>query len=305
MSLSKVIKKYQLVNNLLVLDTRHLKEHELEVNPLPSKEEEEKEQLIKDKENLELERQKLEEWRQNLEHQQEQIEQRLRELEHQREELEKGKESIIQEGQNKARQLEEQAQQEKEKIIQQAYQEAEKIVNQAETQKFEIKEKAYQEGYQKGWEEGKIKGVEEGRKELNQLGKSLQDIIIEINNKRAEIIQKAEPKIVDLALAIARKIIQTEVRENKEIIRELVRESIQRLKNREKIVVRVNPADLESLREYKNDLMMIFSEIDDLEIKEDRSISPGGCVVETEATTVDSRLELRMGKIEREIDNLK
>lgn len=190
-------------------------------------------------------------------------------------------------------------------IQEEAQVKAEAIVTAAEGKQFEIKEHAHRLGHEEGFEEGKRKGIETGRGELDVLGRNLQDITVELNNRREEILQRAEPRVVDLVLAIAHKVVYTEIAENRDLIQELVREAIRRLKTKEQIIVRINPDDLKSLKEYKNDLLMIFSEIEDLDIREDRNVTRGGCMVETEASQVDARIETRFGAVEREINRLK
>lgn len=304
MYLSKVLKQYTIVPDRVVLDDQH-------VQALRSAEENAQQQEAERKQQQEAERRRSEERARLVRLQQEQQERESRERawEAQRQEREaecrRQCERLTEQARREEEELKEQARQEGEQSRADARQEAARIVTEAETKKFEIRETAYREGHHQGHQEGLAQGKEEGRNEVNQLGKTLQDIIMEINAQRAELVRKAEPKVVDLALAIARKVIHTEIAENKDIIRELVRESIQRLKKREQVVVRVNPDDLENLKEYKNDLLLVFNEIDELDIREDRNVARGGCLVETESSMVDSRLETRLDKIEKEINRLK
>jgi len=95
------------------------------------------------------------------------------------------------------------------------------------------------------------------------------------------------------------------VAENRNVIRELVSESIKRLRTREQVVVRVNEEDLENLKEYKSELIMIIDSLEDVDIVADAKVDRGGCIVETENSMVDSRIETRMNKLKDEIEKLK
>ena len=56
--------------------------------------------------------------------------------------------------------------------------------------------------------------------------------------------------------------------------------------------------DLETVRAFREDLTALVDGIGQLEIVEDRRVSPGGCVVETTGGTIDARIETQFTEIE-------
>ena len=82
-----------------------------------------------------------------------------------------------------------------------------------------------------------------------------------------------------------------------ERVRTTVHEALVHLEKRERITLRMNPADLEALKAQNIALLEEFDAIDDLEIIPDDSVAPGGCVAQSELLEVDARMESQFQKI--------
>ena len=70
-------------------------------------------------------------------------------------------------------------------------------------------------------------------------------------------------------------------------------------RQRRSLLLRVNPDDLEVVRNERHRLMDALVRASDLAIREDDDISPGGVIIETEAGTIDARLETQLDALER------
>jgi flagellar biosynthesis/type III secretory pathway protein FliH len=109
---------------------------------------------------------------------------------------------------------------------------------------------------------------------------------------RLEAIAAAEPEIVRLATAIARKIVAGELRTSSEAIGQIVRDALASVRHGREVVVKANPSDVPAIR------MAIGAEI---EVRGLERIEPGGCLVESEFGVVDAQLETKFRAIERGI----
>lgn len=145
-------------------------------------------------------------------------------------------------------------------------------------------------GFDKGFTAGLDKGIEAGQKEIIERLKRLDSVISELQHVKERKIQEILPEIVDLSLEIARKIVHKKIEQDREIIVEVVREAARKLGREEKMLIRVNPADydtmisnLEALREE--------TRLKDITIEPSESVSPGGCYIETPTMEVDARIE--------------
>jgi flagellar assembly protein FliH len=108
-----------------------------------------------------------------------------------------------------------------------------------------------------------------------------------------------ESEIIGLVLEIARKVIKMEVEINRAAALEIVKNTLRRVADSTSLRVRVHADDLETVRANREDLYSLVDTIRKVEIVEDRRVGPGGCILETDAGTIDARIETQMEEIRR------
>lgn len=156
------------------------------------------------------------------------------------------------------------------------------------------KEEAYKNGYSDGFQMGTAKGQEEAARisgEFNQL-------ITDVRNQRGEIFRQAELEIVELALAIARKIISVHAELMPDIVIDSARKAVKLLLDRTSLVVKVAPEQEMFVRENLDRLYEMDDRIQKIDIETDRRVGPGGCMLDTESGNVDARIETELQNIE-------
>lgn len=156
------------------------------------------------------------------------------------------------------------------------------------------KEEAYKNGYSDGFQMGTAKGQEEAARisgEFNQL-------ITDVRNQRGEIFRQAELEIVELALAIARKIISVHAELMPDIVIDSARKAVKLLLDRTSLVVKVAPEQEMFIRENLDRLYEMDDRIQKIDIETDRRVGPGGCMLDTESGNVDARIETELQNIE-------
>ena len=152
------------------------------------------------------------------------------------------------------------------------------------------------EGFEKGYAEGLASGIKEGQKEISQRLARLESLIRELDGVKERKIEELLPEIVDLSLDIARKIIHRKIEQDREIIISVVREAIHRLGREEKMIIRVNPADYDTM--ISNiDVLREETRLRDVTVEPSASVSPGGCTIETPSGEVDARIEEQIKEI--------
>ncbi|MCX7992541.1 MAG: FliH/SctL family protein, partial [Fimbriimonadales bacterium] len=65
------------------------------------------------------------------------------------------------------------------------------------------------------------------------------------------------------------------------------------------IRIRVNPLDLELIRQNRAALLNIVDGVEGIEIVEDRRVDQGGCVIETEQGVYEARIRTQISELER------
>jgi len=198
-------------------------------------------------------------------------------------EAKKEAEVIIQQGQEKAK-----------VVIQQGQEKAEAILTNAKTELDKLSQSVQQEAYEKGFNTGKEEGIKTGEEIIKKTLVEIQNVLIEAKHKREEIIQTNQEIIINLALMIAKKIIKTELVTNKEAILKNLKQALRKVRDKEKIKVKVNPVHLAELGLRKEELLAQVSGIEGIDFEEDKSIEPGGCIIETNFGLIDATISSQL-----------
>jgi len=161
---------------------------------------------------------------------------------------------------------------------------------------------AYQEGFkaglEKGTNEGERVGFEWATEKLEPLLDSLQQGLLQLKNLRQNTYQGIEKEVVELALAIARKVICREIEVDKEVVVRVAREALAKVEDPGRIIIKLNPSDLEFINETKYQLSEMIGNIDNLKLESEGSIQSGGCLVETDLGEIDARIEHQLQAVE-------
>jgi len=153
----------------------------------------------------------------------------------------------------------------------------------------EVEKAAYEEGYNKGCEEGRIK-FEAALNELSQEADRMQD-----NYKK--LINDAEPQLIGLVLGIAQKVIDEEVKLNKDNIISLVRQALDIAYEKQNASIKVSTKDYEYLTENASDFVSQINSYENISIKEDMTLNEGDCIIDSPNGTVDLGINRRFEKI--------
>lgn len=175
-------------------------------------------------------------------------------------------------------------------LKQKAQQEVEKILAQAQKQA----QQEYEQAKRRGYEEGQKKAAGEARDKINQALSTLTEAI----TAKKKIIRSSEPDILKLAVKIAEQVIKSEVSINKDVVMNIVAEAVSKITDREQVVIRVNPANVDQIKGQKSRLLALIDGVKNLTIQEDNQVDPGGCIVETTLGFVDARIATKLTAIE-------
>ena len=116
-------------------------------------------------------------------------------------------------------------------------------------------------GYEEGFASGEKAGFRSGEEKASILIEQLSNIIQEILAFKDGFIKETEGQIVDLSIAIAKKIIYDEVTLNPEIIVSIVRNALKKMQRKGTITIKINPALHELLTKHQDSLLGIHNDI--------------------------------------------
>ena len=172
--------------------------------------------------------------------------------------------------------------------------------------RFEKQEKEFEERLSVEKQKSFLEGKEEGKKELNaqieteldglksQILHSIEKIQVTAD-EFVKVTTNLEKELVDTAIDIAKEVIQKEVEQNSaKIAYSLASELLKDIKSAMKIKIKVNPVDLDYLKDK-------FMDNEMLEIIADTAIIKGGIIIESDAGGVDGTIISRFENIKKTI----
>lgn len=168
------------------------------------------------------------------------------------------------------------------------------FVEKAKEKAKEIEHEAFLQGFRKG----EKAGLKSGMKEFEAVLRDFRQALVQLFKVKEKIHVNMEKESVELALAIARKIVCHEVATNKEVVLSVVREALKKVMGHEKIKIKVNPADFQFIESTKFKLSSLVEDIENAEIEEDEKITSGGCVIETDFGDIDARIDRQLKAVE-------
>lgn len=150
-----------------------------------------------------------------------------------------------------------------------------------------------------------LKAQEAGRREgeahahagfalqVEQLRSNLADALAEFQRERHEYYVHVEGEVVQLALAIARKILHREANVDPLLLAGMVRVLLERMEQSSKITVRVSPSEVSEFRAF------FARHVPDKQpdVIEDAELQTGHCIVQTELGTTEVGPEIQLKEI--------
>ena len=113
----------------------------------------------------------------------------------------------------------------------------------------------------------------------------------------AELVATAdrlEGEAVELAFALAEKVLAAKVAVDSGAVLEAVRGALRGLVDRERITVLVNPAELDLVRAAREELVVSLGGVEHCEIQSERRVGAGGAIVRHPDGQIDARIETKL-----------
>lgn len=171
--------------------------------------------------------------------------------------------------------------------------EASRIIAQAESEREMIERAAYEKATAEAMATIDARVAETAAAEIGSMREQLSHSIAAIGETLEEISRRAEADVVELALALAKKIIHREAAADREIVMNVAKAALSRLHTRSTVGVRLHPDDHEYLILHQDKLGYRGS----IELVADPSVAPGGCFVHTDSGDVDATIDSQLEEI--------
>lgn len=172
-----------------------------------------------------------------------------------------------------------------EQIISEANDESARIIQNAEEQHQQIVEAATQDGFNVGYQEGR----EEAIRENAQLLMDTTNALNELHKAFPLAVRENEGKLIKICVMLADALTKEELFGRPEICVKILDKAIRRVSDLERVLIKVNPLDLDLILPKENHFKSILPDVQDFVITGHYAIPRGGCLIETNSGTIDAR----------------
>ncbi len=140
------------------------------------------------------------------------------------------------------------------------------------------------EAFAKGFAQGERAGEEAAAARADTMLRRLGQTIEELQALRSELVRRAERELVELSLAIARKVVQREVSLDHELLQAMARVALERLADTNTASIRLHPEDYAATVGARGALA---NALHGVQLVADPAVRRGGCVVQSESGAID------------------
>jgi len=171
---------------------------------------------------------------------------------------------------------------------------AEQLIAMAQREADNIRNQAHEQGYADGLAKGREESQREFEETLQASRQMNESLVSQLKEQEKEMMRLLSPRMADLAMELARRIIHREIKLDPSIVVAQAKEAITKILEREKLIIRVNPREEKTMKAQKPVLMSLFDGIDKIEVVADQTVERGGCIVETNLVKVDAQPESQL-----------
>lgn len=193
--------------------------------------------------------------------------------------------------------------------VQEAKQQAQQIMRRAEQEAAKLVDSATDRGFAEGEERGLAQGREEGRKAgradaIAQFTSQLKDLQVSFTAAleqweadRNDMVLAAREDVLRLALAVAEKVTYRIIQTDSTVIGDQLAEALALLVAPRAVTVAVAPQDRALVEAMLPELIDKINTCTHAAIRDDPSVTPGGCVISTGAGRIDATIERQIQRI--------
>ncbi len=199
-------------------------------------------------------------------------------------------------------QLQREAKQQAQEIMHRATVESQKLIDSATDRGFaEGKDQGLVEGRAEGHQAGREEAIAEFTPQLQELQTAFVAAVEKWETELNSMLLAAREDVLDFALAMAEKVTHRIVQADTSVIGDQLTEALKLLVAPRAVTISVAPQDRALVESMLPELIEMTSTCTHAAIRDDDSITRGGCVISTGAGRIDATIERQ---IERIVDTL-
>jgi flagellar assembly protein FliH len=151
------------------------------------------------------------------------------------------------------------------------------------------------EAFAKGFAQGERAGGEAAGKRGEVMLRRLTETLDELTSLRAQMIHQTEHQMVQLALAVARRVVQREISLDRDLLVAMARVALDRLGESAQVTVRLSPEDFDATAAARAAQWTGTN----VTVVADSRVSRGGCRIESDLGVMDAGADAQIQEIAR------
>ncbi|MFC2950110.1 flagellar assembly protein FliH [Virgibacillus sediminis] len=181
----------------------------------------------------------------------------------------------------------------KEEIIRSVRAEIEMDRESWKTEKKQWTEQAKEEGFQSGFLDGKEAGFKQYQAMIDQINSMEEEALKQYHTT----IEKSDMSILELAVQVAEKIVNSTLQEEPQAFIPIVKEAIKELKEQPSVSLYLHPVNYESVLKQKHELEAILIEDTQLSIYMKEDLKENDCLIKYPFGQIDAGVDTQLQEI--------
>lgn len=175
----------------------------------------------------------------------------------------------------------------------------EELVSSAvEARLIQVREKAYEEGFAQGREDGKKSAEEDFLVALQPQFEKFVALLNELNACKQEVYLANEQMLIQLIFEISRNVLIGELKTDRDYVKRLTAEIVDKLGAKEQIRLKLSRKDYENVEQLREFLKIEFPDLKNLQVEASDDIVLGGIKVETDLSRINASVEAQFKAIQ-------
>ncbi len=156
-------------------------------------------------------------------------------------------------------------------------------------------------GHREGTLQGRAEALAQAQTGLQELAESVRSATERLQALETACRAQADEMVVNLALAVAERILHAEIVRDPAAILAVVRNALALLPSPGEIVIRIHPDAVALLQAHRDALQDTVPDAQSLRIVGDPAVSAGGCLLETPHSLVDATFPAQLEEARRRL----
>lgn len=209
------------------------------------------------------------------------------------------KKKVMKEAEQQADALMQKAMEQVRELKQQAEQDIERWWEERRSEDEKLKAEAQEEGFAEGYELGRKQAEEHIKEQYQAFIEEGQALLQLAHQNKEQIIQEAEPFLLELSISIAEKIIQHQLTVSPEWMIELVKEALTRKREKGLITLCVSAEHYPYVQQFRDELSLVIDSQAELQILPDGKVQDHGCVIRSSFGNIDATVDTQLQEIKQ------